>query len=135
MQRFILHPSGDSQILRNLMQAISDRDPDKAYEVTIKLYKKARSQEQNAYLWGVVYPTIQSAIQLSRGEHYSTDDLHEWFRDKFLPKKAITIKGETKVVRPSTTKLTTKEFGDYLDQVIMFAAESGIVVPDPEWSR
>ena len=132
-QTYILHPKGDPQVMHNLLSAIANRDVETAWEVTIKPYRKNRSVKQNNYLWGVVYPTIQSAIQASRGEHYSTDDIHEWFRDKYLPKKVVTIKGETKTIRPSTTKLNTREFGEYLDQIIYFAAESGIVIPDPEW--
>ena len=132
-QRFILHPNGDPQVIQNLYQAITNRDAEKSWEVIIKPYRKNRSLDQNNYYWGVVLPTIQYVIQESRGEHYSTEDLHEWFRDKFLPHRVITIKGETKAVQPSTSKLTIKEFSDYLESIIQFAAESGIVIPDPEW--
>ena len=130
---FIMGPGQYTLMQSWLIQQISD--PEKTYWITVEVYRKKRSREQNAYLWGVVYPTIQTAIQESRGEDYSCDDIHEWFRDKYLPKRVITIKGETKVARPSTTTLDVKEFGEYLDRIICFCAENGIVIPDPEWKE
>jgi len=54
-------------------------------------------------------------------------------RDEFLPHKEISIKGKIKVVRPSTARLTVKEFSEYLERVIHHAAENRIVIPAPEW--
>jgi len=127
-QRFILSQD-NPQPLSNLIDWIADRNIEKVWSVEIKEYKKNRSQEQNAYYWGAVLPTIQAYIRDSRGENYSTDDIHEWYRDEFLPKRTIVIKGVTKVTRPSTAKLNTKKFADYLELVMHHCAENGIVIP------
>lgn len=129
-QTFILRP--DETIPEsNLLAWLGARDKTKPWRVDICQYRKNRSLEQNAYYWGVVLPTMQKHIFESRGDHYSCDDIHEYMRDKFLPKKAITIKGKTVVVRPSTASLTTKKFAVYLEHVIHFAAESNIIIPAP----
>lgn len=128
---FILRPDS-AQPFQSMLEYLQQRDQSIPWQVDVKPYKKDRSAEQNRYYWGVVMTTIQKAIQDSRGEHYSTDEIHEWMRDKFLPKRVITIKGEPKVLVPSTTTLTVGEFGEYLEQIIGFCAESGIVIPDAE---
>ena len=130
-QRFVLRP-GETAPLANLLTWIASRDPEKTWSVEVAEFKRNRKKAQNAYLWAAVYPTIQQAIRDSRGEFYSTEEIHEWFRDKFLPNRVVTIKGESKAIRPSTTSLSPGEFWDYVDQIICFCAESGIVIPEPE---
>ncbi len=134
-QSFILRPKGDPAVMSTLMQTIAQRNAEKTYVVTVKLYNKTRSLEQNAYYWGVVIPTIQGFIRAHRGDDYSCEDIHEWYRTQFLESRPVTIKGQTVIARPSTTKLTTKEFSDYLELVIHHAAENGIVIPPAEYDR
>ena len=129
---YILRP-GETVPEANFMQWLVSRDREKPWRIEVSEYRKNRTLEQNAYYWSGVLPTIQKHIEESRGDHYSTDEIHEYMRDKFLPRRTITIKGETAVVRPSTASLNTKEFHDYIEHVIYFAAESGIVVPPPMW--
>lgn len=131
-QTYIVYP-GDERVLLNVLDAIRNRDVSKPWRITMEVYRKNRSAEQNAYYWGVVLPTIQAFIMDSRGDHYSCDDIHEFYRDEYLPKRTIKIKGMVKVVRPSTASLTTKQFSDYLEIVIHHCAENGIVIPAPEW--
>ena len=130
-QTFVLRPDS-AQPFQSLLEYLTQRDKSIAWQVDVKPYKKDRTQEQNRYYWGVVLVTIQKAIEDSRGEHYSTEEIHEWMRDKFLTKRVVTIKGEPKVLAPSTTKLTVGEFAEYLEQIIRFCAESGILIPDAE---
>jgi len=134
-QSFILRPKGDPQVMASLMQVISQRNVEKTYEITIRLYHKTRSLEQNAYYWGIVLPTIQSFIRDHRGDDYSCEDVHEWYREQYLESRPVTIKGKTVIARPSTTKLSTKEFSDYLELVIHHAAENGIVIPPPDFNE
>jgi len=131
-QTFVLRP-GETAPESRLMQWLVSRDREKPWKVEVSEYRKNRSLEQNAYYWSAVLPTMQSFIEESRGDHYSCDEIHEYMRDDFLPHRVITIKGQAKVVRPSTASLTTEEFSVYLEHVIHFAAESGIVIPAPEW--
>lgn len=73
-----------------------------------------RSQQQNRFYW--FYLGI-----ISRETGNDEEELHEFFRAKFLPKKFAVIKGKTNAhevqIRMSTTKLTKAEFGEYLDKI------------------
>ena len=131
-QTYIIRP-GETIPLSNLLTWVASRDVERPWKVIVQEYVKDRTAEQNAYYWGVVLPAIQAFIVEHRGENYSCDDIHEWYRDEFLPHKEIAIKGKIKVVRPSTARLTVKEFSEYLERVIHHAAENRIVIPAPEW--
>ena len=54
-------------------------------------------------------------------------------RDKFLGYNEITTKkGETIRELRSTAKLKVGEFKDYLEEIDMFVAQYGIILPRPE---
>lgn len=90
---------------------------------------RKRTLSQNNYLWGVCYKIIGDELG------YDPDDIHEIMKHKFLLKsKDIDYKGKTihldKTI--STTKLSTKQFCEYVDKVRQFSAsELGIYIPDP----
>lgn len=130
-QAFTLHP-GESIPEANLYALLAGRNREIPWRVTVEKYRKNRSAEQNAYYWGVVLPTIQAFILEHRGDNYSCDDLHEWFRDEFLPHRVVMVKGKEKVVRPSTASLKVDEFGEYLEKVIWYASQGGIAIPEAQ---
>ena len=106
-----------------------DRLPDKQYDVEIRLRRKKRTLDQNALYWAHL-----SCISQETGN--STEDLHEYFRQKFLgcEKHIVQVGNEDSVVvRRSTTKLDTKQMTEYMDKVWQFANDSlGIILPLPE---
>ena len=85
-----------------------------------------RSSQQNSYYW--VYLDI-----ISHETGNAADDLHFFFKDRFLAKKEIVIWGKKNNFRleapPSTTKLNKVEFGEYL-KAIEHLTE--IPLPDPK---
>lgn len=87
--------------------------------------REQRSLQQNSYLWGVVYPDVRDGMIEAWGETLSTDEVHEFLKDKFLAKPVINrATGEAMgKTTPSTTKLNTKECAEYIDQITKFAAE------------
>jgi len=88
-----------------------------------------RSLEANAYLWGVVYPTI--------GNHlgYSSEEVHEIYKKMFLEREYFLTNTSGEVVdtvkAPGTTRTMSKMiFWEYVDKVIMHAGgELGITIP------
>ncbi len=94
--------------------------------------KTKRTERQNAYLWGVVYPMIRDHIFESQGTHFSTDAIHEWFKTEFLSGEVVSINGKQMIFR-STKDLDRKEFFEaYIDKITYYAAENlGLVIPDP----
>lgn len=89
--------------------------------VIIKKAKKIRSNKQNKYYWGVIIKTL--------GEFtgYEPEEMHNALKWKFLK-----IENNNLLSVRSTAKLSTLEFMNYIEQIIRFAAELGVVIPDPE---
>lgn len=96
-------------------------------EVTIRPYKSKRSVEQNRMYWGVWLKHI------SDHTGHSPEELHEFFKQRFLHHEDLTVLGDEVQVYPSTTKLNTKQFTEYLDKVSLFAQqELGCYLPAME---
>ena len=105
-QTFILPPelADRERIAGNLHAFLLKALPGKRLMVTVAPAKKHRSQEQNRYLWGVVYPAILNSGHL---QGWSAEDLHEYLLGE------IYGKGEQKAKR----KETEIYLGDALDFV------------------
>lgn len=91
----------------------------------VELPKTVRSSQQNRLYWAYL-----GIIEQDTGNF--SEDLHLFFKEKLLPKKAITIKGhkgEYELMKPvSTTELSKADFGEYMMKI---NAMTGIPVPDP----
>lgn len=100
---------------------------DTPLKVTIAEYKRTRSHEQNAYLWGVVYPSI-----LSHLPGWDADDLHEYFLGEHFGWATLEGMGR-KRLKPikRSSKLSTTEFQDHVAFIQRAMAEKGVYVPDP----
>lgn len=109
--------------------------------------KKTRSNNQNKYLWGVVYRTIQEfskkqELTTAKGEEISCQDIHDMCAMKFLPESDVCeVWGMSVAKRQSTTKLDTQEFNEYVMRIQEFFAGIGLYIPDPnegefkDWKR
>jgi hypothetical protein len=107
-------------------------------EVSSRPWKKTRSNEQNALLFGVVYPPIAEAMG------YTVEDIHEYMLgrhfgwvDAKVPKTPRNPEGlESRPFRTTTRDetgrrnvLSTVEFSKFLDTVERVAAQAGVFVP------
>lgn len=90
--------------------------------VEIDRRKNKRSLTQNSFYW--LYLTI---IADETGE--IQDDLHEYFKRKFLPPIEKKILGQVVRLPGSTTDLSKFDFGEYLDKI---CAMTNVPIPDPE---
>ncbi len=95
-----------------------------AFEVTEA--RRQRSLEQNAYLWGVVYATLE------RETGQPSADWHEFWLGEFFGWDTLELFGR-KRLKPKrrSSRLTTVEFADYVDFILRRAAEQGIYIPGP----
>lgn len=98
----------------------------KKYSIEIKVQREQRSLPQNKLYW-----LYLACLQDETGEH--KDNLHEYFKSKFLGVDERECFG-TRFYRPNTTtKLDTLQFKNYLDRIQEFASvELGITLPDPK---
>jgi hypothetical protein len=108
-------------------------DPAISWQVTIEAFKPKRSDRQNAFLWGVIYPSIlEGGGEMLRG--WTADDLHEYFLIEAFGSEIIEGFGRKrhKPIRRSS-KLTKQEFSDYLAIIEAKCAELGIHIPEPNY--
>lgn len=84
--------------------------------------KPKRTIAQNNYYW--VYLAL---IQDETGN--DSEDLHEYFKTKFLQKKIAQVFGKPVQKYASTTNLSRLDFGEYIDKI---ADETGIEPPPTE---
>ena len=103
--------------LEHLRKQVGELDLSKAWEVEIKPFAFNRSTEQNKRYWKLI-------TELGSFLGYDEGEMHELMKYKFLSYKQEML-GDEMVVIPSTSKLTIKEFVEYLSKVERFASTLG----------
>jgi len=103
--------------LEHVRKQIGELDLSKAWEVEVKPFAFNRSTEQNKRYWALIK-------ELGSFLGYDEGEMHELMKYKFLSYKQEML-GDEMVVIPSTSKLTIKEFVEYLSKVERFAVSLG----------
>ena len=120
------------EALARLIRQVHDMPANRVYAVEITERKARRSDAQNRYLWGCVYPTIieQGGEALSG---WRSEDVHEYFLGEWSGWETLEGFGK-KRMRPlrRSSRLNRTEFAEYVDFIHQRAAEIGIVIPDPD---
>lgn len=107
-----------------------------AVEIVIRKKRKDRSSPQVAYYFGVVVPAFAHHEGYRTDEHYM---LHDGLMHKFWPlepdkvtkaprRRRLSLKDGSGPEPP----LSDEEMGIHIEQVVIFAAERGCVIPDAE---
>ena len=94
------------------------------------LKKSRRSNDQNALLWSLYEDILRLGGEELRG--FTKDELHEFFLIDYFGSETKELFGRKKL-RPlrRSSRLTKSEFSDYVEHVVRFAAERGIVLELP----
>jgi len=124
-----------TRLLARVASFIAALPFDRDWKVEVTLYQKKRSLEQNAYLWGVVYPTI-----LAHGGEslagWSVNELHDYFLGEHFGWRTLNGFGRKHLFpRRRSSKLSTMEFSDFVAFIQQRMAEHCIYVPDPNEQR
>jgi len=106
--------------LENVRKQIGELDLSKSWEVEVKPFAFNRSTQQNKKYWKLIG-------ELGSFLGYDPGEMHELMKYKFLSYKQELL-GDEMVVIPSTSKLTIKEFVEYLEKVERFAVELGFTL-------
>jgi len=118
----ILIPSDKAKVI-DYISRLSDT---KQYTCEVKVLRQKRSHDQNKWYWSCI-----ACISSETGN--DKDFVHEYLKNKYLPKNEKIIFGEVVSVSPSTAKLDTAAFSTYMERIIQFAStDLGIVLPKPE---
>lgn len=117
---------GRGIILANVISFISELPDAKEWRITIERFRKRRSNDQNAALWGVAYKALSDATG------NDPDDLHQFFLGEWSGWDVIDVMGQQRrVPKRRSSKLTTAEFSDFYEFIQRRAAECGYNVPSP----
>ena len=99
---------------------------DKGWAFEVTEARRKRTLEQNAYLWGVVYATLEKAT----GQE--AEDWHNYWLGEFFGWDKVELFGRSKLKpKRRSSRLTTVEFADYIDFIARKCAEQGIYIPEP----
>lgn len=125
---FIPATGGRADIVQRLGKVLMNL-PMARHKIEITEAKPTRSNNQNRYLWGVVYPAILTAGKL---EGWEAIDVHDYLLGEWSGWETVEAFGR-KRQRPlrRSSKLTKLEFVDFVRFIQNRMAEHGIYVPDP----
>ena len=113
---------------------------DGIYMLNVKRVRGNRSNDQNAWLWGCVYPILLDALIDAGWDNFTnTEQVHEFCKSKFTKESAVNKQtGEVVEFPHSTANMDTVTFSAYVDNVRDFAREflnTEIPDPDKEWRK
>ena len=98
-------------------------------ELVLRLRTSQRSDRQNRWTWGIAYPLLGEHWGYERSEHEAMHYglLAQCFGTKIHPRFGIRVPRVT-----SSRRLNTKEFSEYMEWLVRYAAvEEGIRIPLP----
>lgn len=124
-------PADRERSLRRTVAFLQSLPLDKAFKVKVEDLKPRRSENQNRYLFGVVYPEIAKHL-----DGFDKDDIHEFCLGEWAGWEVVEAFGK-KRQRPirRSSALTKHEFADFIAHIQRKMAERGIVIPDPQLSE
>ena len=102
----------------------------KEIEVIVKEKEKDPTLRQYGYYYGVVLPT---ALRDETFGGWTKEELDAYLKNNFLQKTKLKILNNVPVelrYSPSKAIITKEEMTEFLNKVIIFLAQQGIVVPE-----
>lgn len=121
--------------IARIARVLSTLPLESAWRLEVHEHKPTRSNQQNRYLFGCVYPTILREGGEAMGG-WSADDLHEFFLIDHFGHEVHELFGK-KRLKPMrrSSRLSKQEFSDFIAHIQRFMAERGVYVPDadPDW--
>jgi hypothetical protein len=101
--------------------------------LTIDKVKKKRSNNQNAFYWGVLIPLMQKGAKDTWGESWSIDKAHKHLSKIFVFHESVNQKTSEITQTPkSTTELTTTDWEVYVTEIRIYLLENfDIDAPEP----
>ena len=129
MKRIFPNGTPKSAIVNSVAVLVRQLDESRAWVVTVEEFRRPRTNQQNAFLWAVVYPSVIEAGNL---EGWTPNDLHEYFLGECFGWETLEGLGRKKV-KPvkRSSRLNKQEFSDYLEFISAKCADMGIVIPEP----
>lgn len=102
--------------------------------VSVARQKGARSDQQNKYLWAVVYQDYYEGLVALAADlglpcpFKNTEEMHYHLKHKYVGQGVSDFQGETITSEPSTTALDIEQFSNYVSAIQAEAANRGIYI-------
>lgn len=126
--KFLIHNEHSRRVVFEYLEKLN---LSKKYSVEITLKKETRTLSQNRLYW-----LYLACLEQETGNE--KEALHDFFKRKWLRKNTTELQNEQIISVYSTKELNTVQFKAYIDKIVLFAAEEGIILPDPNdlsWSQ
>lgn len=129
--RTIIRANTQEEVLKLRAKTYIDNlepEPEREYEVIVRVYKNKRSLEQNAYFHGVI------CDYMARELGYSLEEAKTILKAQLLPIVPVELPdGRIMKTLTETSKLKTKEMSKFIDDCLMLLASYDIAVPPPTY--
>lgn len=119
------------RLAKNVSQEVMRLDPKKAWVVDIKTKQAKRTDDQNNLLWKIYTEILEKGGETLGG--YSKNDLHEFFLSAHFGTEFREVFGKSMEVPKHRSKnLPKRDFAEYVDSIVRFMAEEGVVIDMPD---
>ena len=107
---------------------------DGLYRIEVKKIRKPRSNDQNGWLWGCIYPMLLDGLLDAGWEFVSVEQVHEFFKAQVANDKVVNRHtGEIVEFPTSTATMNTVQFSSYCEKLREYGREFlGVEIPDPD---
>jgi len=127
--------NGNLKRNRSLIKRAIANFENKTIKITIERSRKKRSNQQNAYYWGVMLQIVQKGLYDATGEARDLNSIHyQILLPLFAPQREIVNKESGEVINEKMTssEMTTTDFMEYIKEVQKWSAEFlNVDIPDP----
>jgi len=133
VKRIFAKGTTPEQLANAAIRMVQGLSPGKTWAIEVTEWKKPRTNQQNAFLWGVAYPAIlEGGGEALAG--WTRDDLHEYFLGECFGWETLEGFGR-KRMRPlkRSSALTKQEFSEYLNFLEGRCMDMGITIPEPHY--
>lgn len=104
-------------------------------KVTCKKANDDKTNQQLAYYWGVILPTILKQLYADgyTKADYTIYRLHTELKTMFFYDENILEKKEISIRVPKSLAEASKDsVKEYIDNIIIWASSNGIIIPEPK---
>ena len=119
-----------SSAMNRIANFLSRLPKDRDFKVEISEQKPRRTNSQNALMWALYGDILERGGPDMAG--WDKDDLHRFFCIEHFGSEVKTVFGRSRHVPVRTTSgLNKQEMSDYIDHMVRFMAEHGVVLKLP----
>ena len=107
---------------------------DGLFHIEVKKIRKPRTNDQNGWLWGCIYPMLLDALLEAGWEFTTVEQVHEFFKS-IIAKESVVNRHTGEIVEfpSSTATMDTVQFSTYCEKLREYGREFlGIEIPDPD---